>query len=46
MVQINDDYYEDLNENNFKELLLKLKNGKSVIKGSQANRQSSEPKEN
>ena len=46
MVQINDDYYEDLNENNFKELLLKLKNGKSIIKGSQANRQSSEPKEN
>ena len=46
MVQINDDYYEDLNENNFKDLLLKLKNGKSVIKGSQANRQSSEPKEN
>ena len=46
MVQINDDYYEDLNENNFKELLLKLKNGKSIIKGSQSNRQSSEPKEN
>ena len=43
MVQINDDYYEDLDENNFKELLLKLKNGKSVIKGSQINRQSSEP---
>ena len=43
MVQINDYYYEDLDENNFKELLLKLKNGKSVIKGSQINRQSSEP---
>ena len=43
MVQINDYYYEDLDENNFKELLLKLKNGKSVIKGSQINRRSSEP---
>ena len=43
MVQINDYYYEDLDENNFKELLLKLKNGKSVIKGSQINRLSSEP---
>ena len=43
MMQINDDYYEDLDENNFKELLLKLKNGKSVIKGSQINRLSSEP---
>ena len=43
MAQINDYYYEDLDENNFKELLLKLKNGKSVIKGSQINRRSSEP---
>ena len=43
MVQINDYYYEDLDENNFKELLLKLKNGKSIIKGSQINRRSSEP---
>ena len=39
MVQINDDYYEDLNENNFKELLLKLKDGSPVIKGSQIGRQ-------
>ena len=44
MVQINDDYYEDLNENNFKELLLKLKDGSPVIKGSQIGRQCSEPK--
>ena len=43
MVQINDDYYEDLNENNFKELLLKLKDGSPVIKGSQIGRQCSEP---
>ena len=43
MVQINDVYYEDLDENNFKELLLKLKDGSSVIKGSQIGRQCSEP---
>ena len=43
MVQINDDYYEDLNENNFKELLLKLKDGSPVIIGSQIGRQCSEP---
>ena len=43
MVQINDDYYEDLDENNFRELLLNLKNGISVINGSQTNRQCSEP---
>ena len=43
MVQINDDYYEDLNENNFKELLLKLKDGSPVIKGSQIGRQCSDP---
>ena len=44
MVQINDDYYEDLNENNFKELLLKLKDDSPVIDGSQIGRQCSEPK--
>ena len=42
MVQINDNYYEDLNEDNFKQLLLKLKNESPVIKGSQIGRQSSE----
>ena len=42
-VQINDDYYEDLDEYNFKELLLKLKNGILTIKGSQIKRQCSEP---
>lgn len=43
MVQINDDYYEDLDDNNFKELLFNLKNGISVKKGSQIKRQCSEP---
>ena len=44
MVQINDNYYEDLDENNFKQLLLKLKNDSPVIIGSQIGRQSSEPR--
>ena len=43
MVQINDDYYEDLDDNNFKELLFNLKKGISVKRGSQINRQCSEP---
>ena len=43
MVQINDDYYEDLDENSFKELLLKLKNNQPIKKGSQINRKCSEP---
>ena len=44
MVQINDFYYEDLNEKNFRELLNKLKNGVKVKKGSQINRLNSHPK--
>tara|TARA_Y100000590_G_C15619956_1_gene977182 strand:+ start:110 stop:700 length:591 start_codon:yes stop_codon:yes gene_type:complete len=44
MVQINDDYFEDLSEKNFKELLLKLKKNENVITGSQVGRLSSEPK--
>ena len=44
MVQINDYFYEDLDENNFKELLLKLKDSSLVIDGSQIGRQCSEPK--
>ena len=43
MVQINDNYYEDLDEKNFSELLLKLKNNSKVNTGSQKGRQSSEP---
>ena len=43
MVQINDDYYEDLNENNFKNLLDNLKNEKEIKKGSQIGRMNSHP---
>ena len=44
MIQINDDYYEDLTEENFKHLLLKLKENEKISTGSQTGRQSSEPK--
>ena len=43
MIQINDDYYEDLTEENFKNLLLKLKENEIISTGSQIGRQSSEP---
>ena len=44
MIQINDDYYEDLTEENFKHLLLKLKENEKISTGSQIGRQSSDPK--
>ena len=44
MVQINDYYYEDLSEENFKDLLLQLQKNKKIEKGSQIGRQSSHPK--
>jgi len=44
MIQINDDYYEDLTEENFRHLLLKLKENEKISTGSQTGRQSSEPK--
>ena len=44
MVQINDNYFEDLDEKNFTELLLNLKNNKKVNFGSQIGRLSSHPK--
>ena len=44
MIQINDDYYEDLTEENFKNLLLKLIENEKIYTGSQIGRQSSEPK--
>ena len=44
MVQVNDDYYEDLDEDSFRQLILKLKNNQNVNPGSQIRRQSSEPK--
>ena len=43
MVQINDDYYEDLTPENFGQLLDDLAAGKPVRKGSQTGRVSSEP---
>jgi NADH-quinone oxidoreductase E subunit len=44
MVQINDDYYEDLNPAIFTKVLDDLKSGKKVKIGSQTGRISSEPK--
>ncbi len=44
MVQINDQYYEDLNPENFKNLLLNIKNNDPIKKGSQIGRTSSHPK--
>ena len=43
MVQINDFYYEDLDEDSFKKILTDLKNNKSITKGSQIGRQTSHP---
>lgn len=43
MVQINDDYFEDLTEENFEALLDDLAAGREVRKGSQTGRVSSEP---
>jgi len=43
MVQINNDYYEDLNPQNFTKLLDDLVAGRPVAKGSQTGRMGSEP---
>jgi NADH-quinone oxidoreductase subunit E len=43
MVQINDDYYEDLTPENFEKLLDDLASGRPVKLGSQIGRRSSEP---
>ncbi len=43
MVQINDHYYEDLDEESFKTILLNLKDNKSNKVGSQIGRKSSQP---
>jgi NADH-quinone oxidoreductase subunit E len=45
MVQINDDYYEDLTPQNFEKLLDDLAAGRPVKKGSQIGRRTSEPHE-
>jgi len=44
MVQINDDYYEDLDEDSFKKILIDLKQSKKISKGSQIGRLTSHPK--
>ena len=44
MIQINDYYYEDLDEKNFRDLLDNLKNNKDIKKGSQIGRITSHPK--
>ena len=44
MVQINDEYFEDLDAKTFKELLLNLKNGLTITRGSQIGRKGSEAK--
>jgi NADH-quinone oxidoreductase subunit E len=43
MVQINDDFYEDLTAERFKDILLKLQAGETVAPGPQNSRQASEP---
>ncbi len=44
MVQINDDYYEDLDQISMKNIIDSLAEGKQLQKGSQIGRKSSEPK--
>ena len=43
MIQINDDYYEDLDSNSFINILNNLKEGKKVRIGPQNNRKGAEP---
>lgn len=43
VVQINDDYYEDLDSNNFSKILEDLKAGNKTKIGSQKGRRASEP---
>ena len=43
MIQINDEYYEDLDEENFRQLLNDLKSNKPIKIGSQIGRKSSQP---
>ena len=45
MIQINDDYYEDLDYESTVKILKDIKNKKKIIKGSQIGRKSSEPLE-
>ena len=43
MIQINDEYYEDLDEESFRQLLIDLKSNKPIKIGSQIGRKSSQP---
>ena len=43
MIQINDDYYEDLDYESTVKILKDIKNKKNIVKGSQIGRTSSEP---
>ncbi len=43
VVQVNDDFYEDLNKDNFKSILRALKSGATAKPGPQTGRHSSEP---
>ena len=43
IAKIGEHYYEDLNEENFLEILDNLKSGKKINKGSQIQRKGSEP---
>lgn len=43
MVQINDDFYEDLTAESFKDILSKLRDGEAVTPGPQNSRHASEP---
>ena len=43
MLQINDTYYEDLDEDSLKKILINLKDNKSIKAGSQIGRKSSQP---
>ena len=45
MIQINDDYYEDLDYESTVKILKDIKNKKNIFKGSQIGRKSSEPLE-
>ena len=45
MMQINDDYYEDLDYESTVRILKDIKNKKNIVKGSQIGRKSSEPLE-
>ena len=46
MIQINDDYYEDLDEKKLETIILNIKQGKKIEPGSYKGRKSSEPENN